>query len=83
MPFTAIDLLGYSLMSVATWLLAGALPREPRNRWLRWMLIANGWLVFALIGQLVEPGLILVGAAWLVTFPAAMILLWRRFSALD
>jgi hypothetical protein len=43
----------------------------------------NGWLVFALIGQLVEPGLFLVGAARLVTFPAAMILLWRRFSALD
>jgi hypothetical protein len=81
MPLTAVDLLGYSLMSVATWLLSGALPREPRNRWLRWMLIANGWLVFALIGQLIEPRLIIVGAAWLVTFPAAMILLWRRLAA--
>lgn len=83
LPLTAIDLLGYSFMSVATWLLAGALPREPRNRWLRWMLIANGALVFALIGQLVEPRLIVVGAAWLVTFPASMLLLWRRLSAAD
>lgn len=83
LPLTAIDLLGYSLMSVATWLLAGALPREPRNRWLRRMLIANGALVFALIGQLVEPRLIVVGAAWLVTFPAAMLLLWRRFATPD
>jgi len=83
MPLTAIDLLGYSLMSVATWLLAGALPREPRHHWLRAALIVNGWLVFALIGQLVEPRLIVVGAAWLVTFPAAMILLWRRFAAAD
>lgn len=81
MPLTAVDLLGYSLMSVATWLLAGALASEPGNRGLTWMLRVNGWLGFALIGQLVEPRLIIVGAAWLVTFPAAMILLWRRFIA--
>lgn len=79
MPLTAVDLLGYSLMSVATWLLAGSLAPTPRHRWLRRALLANGWLVFALVGQLVAPALIHVGALWLVTFPAAMFLLWREF----
>jgi len=80
MPMTAIDLLGYSLMSVSLWLLAAALPRTGHGA-LRAMLTLNGWLVFALLGQLVWPALIWIGAIWLLSFPAAMLLLRRRFNA--
>ena len=78
MPMTAIDLLGYSLMSVSLWLLATVMPRGGA---LRSVLLLNGWLVFALLGQLVWPALIWVGAIWLLSFPAAMLLLRRRFDA--
>lgn len=77
-PLTGMDLLGYSLMSVSLWLLAGALTREA-GRGLHGMLVANGWLVFAIFGQLAWPALIYLGAVWLVTFPVAMWLLRRRF----
>ena len=50
------------------------------GRALYWVLVANGWLVFALVGQLAWPSLIYVGALWLVTFPAGMWLLRRRFN---
>lgn len=79
MPMTAIDLLGYSLMSVSLWLLGAALPRGRGA--LRAMLLLNGWLVFALLGQLMWPGLIWIGAIWLLSFPVAMLLLRRRFDA--
>ena len=72
---TAIDLLGYTWMSLSTALLAPAFPGSGQRRWLRLALIANAVLAPALILQLVWPGLIYVGAAWMVTFPAAMILL--------
>ena len=78
-PLTGMDLLGYSLMSVSLWLLAAALTRAA-GRALYWVLVANGWLVFALVGQLAWPSLIYVGALWLVTFPAGMWLLRRRFN---
>jgi len=80
MPMTAIDLLGYSLMSVSLWLLAVALPRAGTGA-LRAVLMLNGWLVLALLGQLLWPALIWIGAIWLVSFPAAMLLLRNRFAA--
>ena len=72
MPLTAIDLLGYTLMSVSTLFAAGAIVG---NRPLRWALVANGLLAPFLILQLAWPGLIWIGALWLVTFPLAMGLL--------
>lgn len=80
MPMTALDLLGYSLMSVSLWLLALALPREGSTA-LRPVLFINGALVFVIFGQLIWPGLILAAAVWLVSFPAAMWLLRGRFLA--
>lgn len=78
MPATAVDLLGYTYMSLATLLLA---PAFPGRRWLQFSLVANGLLAPALIGQLAWPDLIYVGALWLVTFPAAMILLAKALDA--
>lgn len=76
---TGLDLLGYTLMSLSTLCAAGATRRAAR-----FWLIANGLLAPVLIGQLVWPGLIVAGAAWLVTFPAAMAALalgFRRMAA--
>jgi hypothetical protein len=71
-PFTAIDLTGYTLMSLATLVAAPALPaRSP----LRWSFIANGLLAPFLILQTAWPQLIWIGALWLITFPLAMALL--------
>jgi len=78
MTFTAIDLLGYSLMSVSMWLLASALGRTATPM-LRAMLLVNGWLVFVIFGQLLWPALIYPAAIWLVSFPAAMLLLRAHF----
>jgi hypothetical protein len=81
MPATAVDLLGYTWMSGATLLLAAVFPGTGLRRWLRLALIANDTLAPFLIGQLVWPALIYGGALWLVSFPAAMILLALVFAA--
>jgi hypothetical protein len=75
MPATAIDLLGYTYMSAATLLLAPAFPGAGLRRALRIALIGNGALGPFILGQLLWPQLIYVAAAWMVTFPAAMLLL--------
>ena len=80
MPATAIDLLGYTYMSIATALLAPAFPGAGLRRALRWALLANGALAPVLIGQLAWPGLIWLGAVWMATFPIAMILLAMGLS---
>jgi hypothetical protein len=80
MPATAIDLLGYTYMSLSTLLLAPAFPGAGRRRWLRVALIANGALAPVLIGQLAWPALIYLGALWLITFPLSMILLALVFA---
>jgi len=79
MPATMSDLLGYTYMSISTLLLAGAFPGGPR-RWLRWALIANGLLGPLIFGQIVWPRLIYLASAWIVVFPAAMILLALDFG---
>jgi hypothetical protein len=77
-PPTALDLLGYTYMSIATLFLA------PTYRgYLRAALVANGALAAPIILQLVWPSLIWIGALWLVTFPVAMFLLSRTFQPSD
>lgn len=72
-PMTAIDLLGYTLMSVST-LFAGLTFRgSGLRRGACLSLLANGLLAPFLILQLAFPGLIVVGALWLVTFPLSML----------
>lgn len=75
-PLTAIDLLGYTLMSVSTLFAAFAVPKD---RPLALSLLVNGLLAPFLILQLAWPWLIWVGALWLITFPLAMALLARHF----
>ncbi len=72
---TAVDLLGYTLMSVATALAGGALDGRGAGSAARVWLILNGLLAPFLIGQLAFPALIAVGALWLISFPGAMIAL--------
>jgi hypothetical protein len=81
MPATAVDLLGYTLMSFSTLLLAPVFPGTGLRRSLRWALIANGILGPIILAELAWPKLIYVAAAWLVTFPLAMIQLARVFGA--
>jgi hypothetical protein len=73
---TGVDLLGYTLMSLATLLAAPVFP----DRWTRWWMMANGLLAPFLIGQLAWPSLIYIGALWLITFPVAMALIAIGFT---
>jgi hypothetical protein len=81
MPATAIDLLGYTWMSLSTLLLAAVFPGGGVRRRLRIALLANGALAPFLLGQLAWPALIYVGALWLITFPLSMIFLAQTFAA--
>lgn len=74
-PFTVIDLLGYTYMSVATLLLAPTYDGA-----LRWGLLLNGLLAPAIFLQLFWPWLIWLASPWLVVFPFAMLLLALRFQ---
>lgn len=75
----AVDLLGYSLMSLSTLIGAFALPRYAANRWARRAMIANGLILPFLAFQMFVPALIWPAAAWAITFPAAAILLAAMF----
>ncbi|MDE8651112.1 hypothetical protein [Novosphingobium album (ex Liu et al. 2023)] len=78
----AVDLLGYSFMSLATLFGAFGLPAARFARPARLAMIANGALLPFLALQMYVPALIWPAAAWAVTFPAAMVLLARLFRAL-
>lgn len=79
----AIDVFGYSLMSLAT-LAAAVVFREPGlERWIRCALIANGCLIPFLSLQMFYPPLIWGGSLWSITFPSATWLLAIRFSRLQ
>ncbi|MCW3836055.1 hypothetical protein ACFQ1E_08385 [Sphingomonas canadensis] len=65
-PLTVVDLTGYTMMSLATLLLA------PTYRGFTSLaLLLNGVLAVPLFLQLWWPWLIWVGALWLITFPLA------------
>lgn len=69
----AVDLLGYSFMSLSTLFGAFALP-DLRHRGLaQAFMIANGLLLPFLAFQMLAPSLIWGGALWAITFPAASI----------
>lgn len=76
----AIDLFGYSLMSLATLLSAFGLPDVPAAKTARLAMLANGALLPFLALQMFLPVLIWPAALWAITFPAAVILLVRVFS---
>lgn len=79
----AVDLLGYSFMSLATLFAAFAVPGSgPVARWARRAMIANGFVTPFLIFQMYLPVLIWPASVWAVTFPASTILLARLFRSM-
>ncbi|WP_394726895.1 hypothetical protein [Altererythrobacter sp. GH1-8] len=78
----AIDLLGYSFMSLATLFAAFALSSDVRASAARLALLANGLLLPFLALQMFIPALIWPAASWAFLFPLAMILLARLFLAI-
>ncbi|MFZ5747505.1 MAG: hypothetical protein ACOY45_07580 [Pseudomonadota bacterium] len=75
LPMTAVDLLGYTQMSLSTLVLAPSF-RGPARGWL----VANGALAVPIFLQLWWPALLWLGAIWLLTFPVALALVARDLS---
>jgi hypothetical protein len=85
MPFNsflyAVDILGYSFMSVATLFAAMVFVGEGLERIIRLFLLANGLLLPFIALQMYFHPLIYVAALWAVTFPGAtcsLALLFQR-----
>ena len=76
----AMDILGYTFMSVATLLAARTLRGDGVERAARLLLTANGLLVPFLVFQMYVHSLIWIAALWAVTFPGATwaLAIWFR-----
>jgi hypothetical protein len=79
----AVDILGYSFMSISTLFAAFALTEPGIQRIARRFLLANGLLLPFLALQMYYHSLIWIAALWAVTFPGATISLARMFRAAD
>jgi len=80
---TGLDALAYCFMSLATLFAAPVFGGGKLQRWIRWAFIANGVLAPAILLVQVLPGLLILGALWLVTFPLSAVLaivLFKRLS---
>lgn len=67
----AVDILGYSFMSLSTLFAAHVFTGTGLERTTRWWLTANGALIPFLALQLYYHPLIWIAALWAVTFPAS------------
>jgi hypothetical protein len=79
----AVDVFGYSLMSLSTLFAAAVFSGRGFERWIRRALIANGCLIPFLALQMYYPPLIWGGSLWAITFPTATSLLAIHFSRLQ
>jgi len=79
----AIDVYGYSLMSLSMLFASAAFSNQGLERWIRFSLIANGCLMPFLLFQMYWPPLIWGGSLWGITFPVATCLLFVHFRRLD
>lgn len=80
----AVDILGYSFMSVATLFAARVFTGKGQERLARWFLIANGLLLPFIALQMYVHWFIWIAALWAVTFPGAtwsLAVLFRRARA--
>lgn len=75
----AVDMLGYTLMSVSTLFAAAVFEGTGLQAWIRRALLANGALIPFLALQMYVPALIWGGSLWAITFPAAAGLLALHF----
>jgi hypothetical protein len=78
----AVDVFGYSLMSLSTLFAAAVFKGAGLERWIRRALIANGCLIPFLALQMFYPPLIWGGSLWAITFPTAAWLLAIHFRRL-
>lgn len=79
----AVDILGYSFMSVATLFAGRIFTGKGMERTARFWLTANGLLIPFLALQLYFHALIWIASLWAVTFPAAtwsLAIIFRRAS---
>jgi hypothetical protein len=77
----AVDILGYSFMSVSTLFAALVFTGPGIERVARWFLLANGLLIPFLALQMYYHPLIWIASLWAVTFPGAtwsLAILFRR-----
>ncbi len=77
----AVDILGYSFMSLATLFAARVFTGRGLERAARWFLTANGLLIPFIALQMYVHWLIWIAALWAVTFPGStwsLAILFRR-----
>ena len=67
----AVDILGYSFMSVATLFAARVFNGQGLERTIRWFLTANGLLLPFIALQMYYHPLIWIAALWAMTFPGS------------
>jgi hypothetical protein len=82
----AVDILGYTFMSVATLFAAGVFTGKGQERVIRWFLVANGLLIPFLALQMYVHWLIWIAALWAVTFPGStwsLAILFKRMKVGD
>lgn len=82
----AVDILGYSFMSVATLFASRVFTGDGHERVVRFFLLANGLLLPFIALQMYVHALIWIAALWAVTFPGAtwsLALLFRRLEPAD
>jgi hypothetical protein len=77
--FWTIDGLGYICMGVSNLFAAFVFSKEGLQKWIRWLLIANGLLVPAIATIYFYPhfsiALLLIGLPWIITAPGSLLLL--------
>jgi len=82
----AVDILGYSFMSLATLFAARLFTGAGHERIVRWFLVANGLVLPFLLLQMYVHSLIWIAAIWAITFPGstwALAVLFKRMPTND
>lgn len=79
----AMDLLGYSYMSLATFSSAFVFSKNGLEKAIKWFMIANGLILPFLVFQTYIHPLIWLASLWAITFPGSAILLAIFFRRKD
>jgi hypothetical protein len=82
----AVDILGYSFMSLATLCAARVFTGGGHERVVRYFLVANGFVLPFLLFQMYVHSLIWIAAIWAITFPGstwALAIHFRRMRVSD